>query len=526
MDASADHSALAALDPSRRDAWLQLLVDESSDLFLLVDEQGTISYCSAAAERLFHCPAEETLGRNVFDFCHEGERLILARLIRAAARTDLPYAAGQVRFRAAGGEDRFMTTAKSVPHTLEVHVRDAREALGGLLLSLHDISERIAMEDSMTRIHALGGMGRLAGGIAHDFNNMLQVINSYADLLAESPDLSEDDLQAVTEIQRAGARGSQLTSKLLAFGQRQMSTPVLLDLNELLRDSEQELRAQAKGLDFELILSDDPCRLKIDREQLRQILSILVDNAVDAADREQGGRLEIATALLDDLEIITLSVEDDQSYVALRVQDDGRGMDDTTLSHLFEPFFTTKEVGQGTGLGLATVHGIVKQNKGFITVSTDPGQGATFLIYLPEAADELEPRRAASIPVSTADANAVSVLLVEDEDTVRGIVKQLLVRDGYRVTAAADVAEAERCLAEGVPDILLTDISLPDGNGVDLALRCREQRQDLPVLLMSGYPIDALQQSDFSENTSFLQKPFPNHALQSSIAELMATRAG
>jgi PAS domain S-box-containing protein len=380
------------------------------------------------------------------------------------------------------------------------------------------------LEDQLRQAQKMEAVGRLAGGVAHDFNNLLTVITGRCELLlrrlGEGDPLSRDANLVLEAARRAGA----LTRHLLAFSRKQVLAPKVLDLNVIVADTETILQ-RLIGEDVELvtILGAPVGRVKADQGQIEQVIMNLAVNARDAM--PNGGRLSIETA--------TVTLADDDSrvhpgmrpgaYVLLRVSDTGCGMDAETMSHLFEPFFTTKGPGKGTGLGLCTVYGIVKQSGGDIRVASELGKGTTFKIYLPRLDDEVEAMPPA-IPASGASTGSETVLLVEDEDAIRDLAQEILRMNGYVVLAAASCEDALHLAAHhpGPIHLLMTDVIMPQMDGRRLAQRIAPLRPDMKVLYVSGYTDDAIAQHGVLEpGTEFLQKPFTPDALAARVRRIL-----
>ena len=396
----------------------------------------------------------------------------------------------------------------------------------GIGMFVAETTERRGLEVQLQQAQKMEAVGQLAGGIAHDFNNLLTVITSYgamlmADMPRESPHATD-----VQEIMNAANRASSLTRQLLAFSRRQVLQPHVLDLNALTGNLEKMLRRLLRE-DIQLHTSFDPdlALVNADAGQLEQVIVNLVVNARDAMPR--GGKLSIETAN------VTLGPgygpmhanATPGSYVLLAVSDTGMGMDKDTQAHIFEPFFTTKPVGQGTGLGLSTVYGIVKQSGGYVWVYSEIGRGTTFKIYLPAvppAETEIEPEREAILAQTSAPER---ILLVEDEPNVRRIARRILERNGYTVLEAANGTEALRVLERRREPIalVLTDLVMPEMGGRELAARLRTVSPTSRVLFMSGYTEDAvLRQSVMEPGAIFLDKPFTFDSLLRKVREALA----
>ncbi len=381
-------------------------------------------------------------------------------------------------------------------------------------------SELRRSEEQLRQAQKLEAVGRLAAGIAHDFNNLLSVVLSYAEeLLIELPAESPSRRDAL-EIQRAGERAAELTRQLLVFSRQQVLAPKVLNLNEVLSGLHRMLgRVLGEDVDLTLLAAPLLGQVNADPGQLEQVVMNLVVNARDAM--PDGGKLTIATTnvdLDDDYVREHLGVEPGR-YVMLSVSDTGIGMDKATQARLFEPFFTTKGPGRGTGLGLSTVFGIIKQSRGSIWVYSEPGQGSTFKIYLPRVDAAAERPLMAALSTGGHE----TILLVEDEPQVRAVVQRALERGGYGVLVAQDANDALRLSAAvSSIDLLLTDVVMPQMNGRELAERVRATRPGIRVLFTSGYTDDAiLRHGVLDQGVPFLQKPITPAALMRSVRETL-----
>jgi len=390
-----------------------------------------------------------------------------------------------------------------------------------------NIGERKSLEEQLLQPHKMEAVGQLAGGVAHDFNNLLTVIHGHAHLLSRT--LTPDDQRRtdVDEIVKAADHAAALTRQLLAFSRKQVLQPELLEVNGLVISTSKMLR-RLIGEDIELVttLTLAPAAVHADAGQLEQILMNLAVNARDAM--PHGGRLSIETGivLLDSASAMQHGAVRPGHYVLLTVTDNGIGMDEQAKHRIFEPFFTTKERGRGTGLGLATVYGIVKQSGGHICVDSEVGHGAKFKVYLPRA------ERGAILEHLMEDANASptgseSLLLVEDEHGVRSLSRVFLERAGYRVIDASDPQQAEdlfRRHADRI-DLLVTDVIMPGSSGPSLFARLSAERPSLRVLYMSGYTDNALvQDARLPSDILFLQKPFSAGGLLCKVREALDRR--
>jgi PAS domain S-box-containing protein len=403
---------------------------------------------------------------------------------------------------------------------------DAAGSITGIMALSADVTEVRQLENQYRQAQKMEAVGRLAGGIAHDFNNILTAIGGYCDLLLE--DLSPEDPHRtdIQEILKSSDRAASLTRQLLAFSRQQVLSPRLVSLNELVGDMRSMLeRLLGEDVTLEVVPGVDLGAVHADRGQLEQVVMNLAVNARDAM--PEGGRLTIATA---DMELDAGYAElhfpaEPGRYVMLSVSDTGTGMDAETKAHLFEPFFTTKETGKGTGLGLATVYGIVKQSLGYIWVYSEPGLGTTFKVYLPRAAGTPEPEGVApaeAVPLRGTE----TILLAEDEAAVRTVVREALVRLGYTVLEATS-ADAAIEIGErhaGPIHLLLTDVVMPGRSGGQVAARLRRARPEMRVVFMSGYPDAAvLRLSKGEPGVTYLQKPFGPDSLARTVRRALGS---
>jgi len=372
-----------------------------------------------------------------------------------------------------------------------------------------DISEQRSLEERLRTTHKLEAIGRLAGGIAHDFNNMLTAIHGYSDMLLEQFDEQKPIFGDLQEIGKAATRAAALTRQLLAFSRRQLLKLEPLDLNVVVRDVEPMIRRLiGEHITSETRLVEPPPVIMADRSQIEQVLVNLAVNARDAM--PHGGRLTFETSLatLDDSDASSHDGCAAGEYVCLSVADTGVGMTAEVRGQIFDPFFTTKQLGQGTGLGLATVYGTVKQLGGHISVYSEPNHGAIFKLYFPRvdvaAADQIPRPERRGQPVG-----AESVLLVEDEATVRTFCKTVLRRHGYRVVEAANPSEAYAALQTSARaiDLVVTDVAMPGMNGDEMVRRLRGTIPAFKTLFISGYA-DQLNQQGLDGETDLLEKPF------------------
>ncbi len=418
-------------------------------------------------------------------------------------------------------------TGERIP--TEVHSRVVRYNGQESILSVaRDISEREELEAQLRQAQKMESVGRLAGGIAHDFNNLLTVINGYSQLmLAEMPP-DNPWREEVEQIERSGIRAGELTHQILAFSRRQILNPQTVQLNDLLLEMGGMLRRLIReDIELATLPAADLGLVKVDPGQMEQILTNLVVNASDAMSQKEppGGTLTIATAneTVDEEFVREHPDAETGEYVRLRVKDTGVGMTDEVKEHLFEPFFTTKEPGEGTGLGLATVYGIVKQHEGLIYIYSVLGQGTTVDIYFPRLETEhKEPSRRdeeGQLPGGTE-----TILLVENEPSVLEFMRRALEELGYTVLEAMNGEQALRRreeYEEGI-DLLVTDVIMPQMDGRALVERMRTRYPQLKVLFVSGYAhLETISPEDFDQRTEFLQKPFSIPALARQVRVLL-----
>ena len=478
------------------------LVENSSDALLLIDVEGRVTYLTPSSERHLGWKREQMINRSIFDFVHPDDRDLVGHRMAEAIEHPLRPISQEVRFQHADGEWRIM-------EGVGVN-RLGDPSVGAIVVNVRDVTDRRRLEDQLRQSQKMEAVGQLAGGVAHDFNNLLTAILGYCSLMLDEVP-QEDPLRPdLMEIQAAGERAAALTRQLLAFSRRQMLQPQVVDINTLIRQLEKLLRRLISE-DVELVtsLAGDLPPVRVDPASIEQILVNLAVNARDAM--PVGGRLTFETQSVEIDEAYALKhvAMHSGTYVMLAIGDTGRGMDAATRARVFEPFFTTKEQGRGSGLGLATVYGIVKQSGGFIWVYSEVGHGTVFKVYLPPAKTRAIPRPSEMRPRESAH-GWETVLLVEDEDAVRALAREVLRRHGYIVLEARHGVDALR-IAERHPDtihLMVTDVVMPHMSGRELAERLSTVRPHMKVLFMSGYTDHALMHRELAPGSAFLQKPF------------------
>ncbi|MEN9575044.1 MAG: hypothetical protein RL514_2899 [Verrucomicrobiota bacterium] len=467
-----------------------------------------------AAERIFGYPAAEAVGRS-------GPELIIPQAVRPLVDTvwaDL--------LRSAGGEhsinENFTRDGRTITcEWFNTPLVGADGRVIGVSSFCADISGRVSLEQQLRQSQKMQAIGQLAAGVAHDFNNLLTVIKGNASLLEYSEELTAEDRGFIKELQDASNRAASLVSQLLAFSRKQVLQPKPLDLNELVAsDAKMLARLLGENVRLQCNFSVGPVMVRADRGMMDQIIVNLAVNAKDAM--PTGGQLQISTSAV----LVTLAQRGQNAearpgpFSCLSVTDTGCGMDAATQAHIFEPFFTTKEVGKGTGLGLATVYGIVKQHEGWVECTSAPGQGTTFKIFLPQLAT-----KAAAPAVALEDDAALrgteTLLLVEDELAVREINRRALTRLGYHVLVAANGPEALSIWQAHQADIrlLVTDMVMPGGmTGLELAVRLHQDRPALRVIYSSGYSPDLFAgKVELHPGLNYLAKPYSLAALGKAV---------
>ena len=486
---------------------------------------GTTLYWNEGSRQIYGYTAEEAVGRNLLDLIIPPEMSEEVReAMRAMAETGEPVPASELSLMRKDGSRVEVYSSHCIlqrpgrPQELfcvDIDLSDVKEAE----------EEREKLRVQLAQAQKMESVGRLAGGVAHDFNNMLNVIMGHTELALDEL-APEDSLRAdLEEIQSAACRSQELTRQLLAFARRQTVSPRVLDLDETIESMLKMLR-RLIGEDIELLWR--PARagehIEIDPTQIDQLLANLVVNARDAIDGVGTITIETEPVFFDEEYCANHAGFVPGRYIRLTVSDDGMGMDEETMEHIFEPFFTSKEAGEGTGLGLATVYGIVKQNQGFINVYSEPGQGTSFRLYFhvhqgDAATVRDEPPREA--PASRGDE---IILLVEDEPAILAVGEKMLERLGYTVLCASTPGQAMALTEEreGEIHLLITDVVMPEMNGRELAHRLTAVCPDLRCLFMSGYTADVIgHQGVLEEGVRFIQKPFSQRGIGEKVREAL-----
>ncbi|MHB1226797.1 MAG: hybrid sensor histidine kinase/response regulator [Desulfurivibrionaceae bacterium] len=495
---------------------LMAAIEQVGEGIFVTDAQGTIQFVNPAFKRMTGYSGEEAVGQNL-------------RILKSGEQDELLYR--NLWETVSGGttwSGRMVNKRKDgTLYTEETTISPVRDALGQIVNYVavgRDITEHLRLEGQFLQAQKMEAVGLLAGGVAHDYNNMLTVILGYAELALRKVDPDQPLHGDLEEIIKAARRSTDITRQLLIFARKQTIIPVALDLNQTVESMLTMLR-RLIGEDIDLVWLPEKGLgpVKMDPTQVDQILANLCVNARDAIAGIGKITIETGSSVFDEAYCADHLGFVPGDYALLAVSDNGCGMDKKTKDQIFEPFFTSKEVGQGTGLGLSMVYGIVKQNNGFLNVYSEPGCGSTFRVYLPrEAAQVVDVRRerAVEIPPSHGE----TVLLVEDEPALLKMGTMMLEKLGYRVLAAGTPDEAIALAEEHMAELhlLLTDVVMPGMNGKDLAERLHVLCPDMKILFMSGYSVNVIgAQWVMDEGVNFIEKPFSMKDLGVKVAEVL-----
>jgi two-component system, cell cycle sensor histidine kinase and response regulator CckA len=500
------------------EARYRTLAEAAPDSIFIVNRDATIEYANAISAERFGLRAEDVVGRTLHEVLPAGPASDIWRELLQVFETGQRHS-----FEATFGTPKgdLWLEAWLVPMPLD---GSGRSAVMGVA---RDISDRVRLQQQFVQAQKMEAIGRLAGGIAHDFNNLLTAILGYSELLLDRVRHDASLAADVEEVKKAGERASRLTKQLLAFSRQQVLEPQVVDLNAIVTEM-QKLLVRVIGEDVRLDVITEPglLRVTVDPGQIEQLILNLAINARDAM--PQGGSLRIttATATVDEELARRHHGASPGQFVAVSVADSGCGMPADVLAHIFEPFFTTKPAGKGTGLGLATVFGVVKQSGGFMTVASTVGAGSTFTAYVPVTSKSTDASRPQE--PGTDGMARETILLVEDEVGIRQLMQRTLERRGYTVLAATSGDDAMRIAGSwsGEIHLLLSDVVMPDVSGPALAQRMIRLRPLMRVLYVSGFPNRVGAGTHvLSRHAALLSKPFAPHALALKVRECLDTRS-
>ncbi len=492
------------------------LLNSSADAIVIYDLEGQVQYISPSFTEIFGWQPDELLGKRI-PFVPEPEQGPSLTEIRRVLSSNVPTRNFPTK--------RFTKDGRLLDIYLSASKYDGVDGTPiGLLVILKDVTSTKMMEAQLRQALKMESVGQLAGGVAHDFNNMLGVILGHTDLAMNKMDPSHPSYDNLREIHGAVGRSAEITRQLLAFARKQTIVPKVLDLN-LRVEKTLKMLQRLVGEDVELawVPGNELWQIKIDPVQIDQILANLCINARDAITGIGRITVETGNNRLDKEYCLSHAGSVPGEYVSISVSDNGQGMDKEAISHIFEPFYTTKKVGKGTGLGLATVYGAVKQNNGFIYVYSEPGHGTTMKIYLPRHVGDImeEEQETAKAVIH----HRRTVLLAEDDPRILKMAEMMLVELGYTVLAADTPSKAIRQAVEFKDDIhlLLTDVIMPEMNGRELAKRIQDTRPHLKCLFMSGYTANVIaHQCILDDGMSFIQKPFSLEELSAKIFDVLS----
>jgi len=505
----------------RQERLLRQIIDANPSLIFVKDWEGRFVLVNQATAEVYGTSVDELVGKTDADFNSNTDEVShFLRDDREVMLSGRPKLIAEERVtNPTSRETRWFQTIK-------VPLRLPDDDVPKLLGVATEITERKRLEEQLLQSQKMEAIGQLAGGVAHDFNNILTAIVGYTDLLAAEFGSGNRHLEDLEEIRKAARRAAALTRQLLSFSRKQVIEPRIIDVNGVVQNLDKMLRSLlSENIELTTHLAEPLDSARADPNQVEQVIMNLAINARDAM--PEGGKLTIETgnATLDDTYAAQHVSVIPGAYVMLAVTDTGTGMDEDTQSRIFEPFFTTKPVGRGTGLGLSTVYGIVKQSGGNIWLYSEPGKGTTFKVYLPaiDAAPDDVGKPVSSVARRS---GGETVLVVEDDDQLRRLTHRALAAHGYvvleadRGATALDIARRHK----GRIDLVLTDVVMPDTNGRKLADALRAGRPGLRVLFMSGYPDGAMGQHGLlDQGVSYLAKPFTTEAVARKVREVLDT---
>lgn len=502
----------------------RLLAEYANDVIWTVDLNLNMTYISPSVEQVRGYRVDEIMAMEIKEQLTPESYALVKKILAEELESEKDPTSNPNRSRTLEIQTRCKDGTTKWSEIKVSFIRDAKGKAAGIVGVGRDIGEKKDLLKQLIQAQKMEAIGVLAGGIAHDFNNLLTVINGYTDLLIQ--DASPDDpvLQELEQIRAAGQRATSLTSQLLAFSRKQVLQPRILNLNDIIVETDKMLRRLiGEHIELKTIPCPDLHTINADPVQIQQIVMNLAVNARDAM--PNGGTLTIETANVDfdDPYLAGHPVAKPGPYVMVAVSDNGVGMDEKTQSSIFEPFFTTKTKGQGTGLGLSTVYGIVKQSGGFIWVYSEPEEGTTFKIYFPRTEVELQEQTEEGRSRQKHQGTE-TILLVEDDESVRVLTSQILRNQGYQVLEAANGIDALQIAAgyAGEIHVILTDVIMPQMSGKELVARIEAIRPGIKTLFVSGYTNNVIvHHGILDRNICFLQKPFTNEDLARKLREVI-----
>ncbi len=497
----------------------RFMVDTVPFAIISFDPRYNILDWNRAAEQIFGWSREEVVGRNEFELLIPEENMEEMKQLLGS------YAQGFAEIKTNINQNLRKDGSVITCRWQDVIIRDSEGGVAGILATAIDVTGQVRLEEQLNQAQKLESVGRLAGGMAHDFNNLLTTILGYSELISMEQGLNDSVAEGIEDIRKSAQRGARLIRQLLAFSRKQILRPERINLNELITDLEKMLkRLIEENIDLVTKLEPEIKQIEADPVQIEQVIMNLAVNSRDAM--PEGGKLTIETGnvYLDEDYCRMHPEVQPGHYVLLAVSDNGHGMDEEVRRKVFDPFFTTKEVGKGTGLGLATVYGIVKQSGGYIWVYSEPDQGTVFKTYLPQIKED-QGRREEVFQQNKAGGGTETILLVEDEGSLRELAARVLRKQGYAVIEAANGIEALETMvasSQAKIDLLITDVIMPEMGGKELSRKLLERYPGTKVLYISGYTDNAIvHHGVLDEGVSFLPKPFTPISLAQKVRDTL-----
>jgi len=493
----------------------KMLVDNQVDMLIKVDTEQKLIFVSPSTVKKLGLPRKQLLGRKITEFVHPDDLTVLAT---QQEQMSVSQEVDPLVIRMRKGEEWIWTS-----WTGSNFFDDEGQILGQVSIG-RDITQQREMENRLLQGQKLQAVGQLAGGVAHDFNNIIQAILGYLGFVKAGMDPYSEAFEDLTQAEVASERAATLTRQLLAFSRRQMLRPVLMNLNPVTSELLPMLRRLlGESIALEFHPGDNLSTVKADRSQIEQILVNLCVNARDAIEAETGSIVISTSAVnLDEEFCLTHQWAEPGLWVCLSLSDSGSGMTENTMDQIFEPFFTTKETGKGTGLGLATVYGIIKQHDGLIEVSSQPGQGSRFSLYLKASEDQAHEDEI--LTITTPQVGSETILLAEDESMVRNLTKRILMDAGYEVLVAEDGELALKLWAENMQDIdmVVMDVVMPKMGGRELSKKIRRDKPEICILFISGFDSESFRTPlTTSEPADLLLKPFNKETLLERVRDIL-----